>query len=154
MYDSQKTAERIKAQAKSKGILIKAMLHDCDLSKNTLSTMLSRGSWPQTNNLARIADYLDCSVDYLLGRVDEPDLSLPINSDTPAIERITKKLPKLNDVQLESVEKRVDVYIEDNTGRSSEAFVPLQVAARSGIEITPRIPDHPIDLPADDELIP
>ena len=26
-------------------------------------------------NLARIADYLDCSVDYLLGRTDRPDVN-------------------------------------------------------------------------------
>ena len=36
--------------------------------------MQSRGSWLQANNLAKIADYLDCSVDYLLGRTDCPDL--------------------------------------------------------------------------------
>ena len=28
-----------------------------------------------TLNFARIADYLDCSVDYLLGRTDNPDIN-------------------------------------------------------------------------------
>lgn len=28
-----------------------------------------------SSNLARIADYLDCSVDYLLGRTDNPDVN-------------------------------------------------------------------------------
>lgn len=75
MYNAQETANKIKLQAKSKGILIKTMLDDCDLSKNALSSMLSRGSWIQANNLARIADYLDCSVDYLLGRTDKPEIN-------------------------------------------------------------------------------
>lgn len=72
MYNAQQTAERIKKQAKSKNILIKDMLNECELSKNALSSMISRGSWLQANNIARIADYLSCSVDYLLGRTDEP----------------------------------------------------------------------------------
>lgn len=73
MYNAQETAEKIKTQAKSKNVLIKDMLDDCKLNKNTLSSMLSRGSWLQANNLAKIADYLDCSVDYLLGRTDNPE---------------------------------------------------------------------------------
>ena len=28
-----------------------------------------------SSNLARIADYLDCSVDYLLGRTDNPEVN-------------------------------------------------------------------------------
>lgn len=71
MYISAKTAERIKTLAKLKNITVKDMLEQCDLNKNTLSSMLSRGSWLQANNLAKIADYLGCSVDYLLGRTDK-----------------------------------------------------------------------------------
>lgn len=73
MYLSVNTAERIKLIAKSKNIIVKDMLEKCELNKNVLSTMISRGSWVQANNLAKIADYLDCSVDYLLGRTDNPD---------------------------------------------------------------------------------
>ncbi len=75
MYNAQQVAERIKGQAKFKNILIKNMLDECELNKNALSSMLSRGSWLQANNLARIADYLDCSVDYLLGRTDNPEVN-------------------------------------------------------------------------------
>ncbi len=75
MYNAQQVAERIKEQAKFKNILIKNMLDECELNKNALSSMLSRGSWLQANNLARIADYLNCSVDYLLGRTDNPEVN-------------------------------------------------------------------------------
>lgn len=57
------------------------MLEDCELSKNTLSSMQSRGSWLQANSLAKIADYLDCSVDYLLGRADTPSNSVGDSSN-------------------------------------------------------------------------
>ena len=50
------------------------MLNACEINKNALWSMKSRGSWLHANNLAKIADYLDCSVDYLLGRTDDPDL--------------------------------------------------------------------------------
>ena len=50
---------------------MKDMLLDLGLNKNTLSTMYN-GSMLKGDSLARIADYLDCSVDYLLGRTDNP----------------------------------------------------------------------------------
>ena len=39
-------------------------------------------SMPKSDNLAKIADYLDCSVDYLLGRVDTPNGTYSINNNT------------------------------------------------------------------------
>lgn len=72
MYNVQITAERIKSYAKSKNVSISSMLSSCSLNKNTISTMTTRESWPQVNNIAKIADYLDCSIDYLLGRTDVP----------------------------------------------------------------------------------
>jgi len=75
MYESTLIAERIKLIAKQKKCSILDMLRECELSKNTLSSMQSGGSTPKSENLARIADYLDCSVDYLLGRTDNPEVS-------------------------------------------------------------------------------
>jgi len=69
MYNTNKTVERIKLVAKQKNLKISDMLNE-----NALWSMKSRGSWLHANNLAKIADYLDCSVDYLLGRTDDPDL--------------------------------------------------------------------------------
>lgn len=73
MYEAYQIAERIKVAAKSRNIVIKVMLEECGLSKNTLSSMISGGSTPKSENLAKIADYLNCSVDYLLGRTNEPN---------------------------------------------------------------------------------
>lgn len=75
MYKSENIAIRIKEQANNKNIILKTMLAECGLSKNTLSSMLSGGSTPKSENLAKIADYLDCSVDYLLGRTDNPTIN-------------------------------------------------------------------------------
>lgn len=75
MNNSQAIASAIKALAKEKKITVGKMLDDCSLSKNTLSTMQSGGYLPRTETLAKIADYLDCSVDYLLGRTDNPEIN-------------------------------------------------------------------------------
>lgn len=85
MYETSITVERIKLRAKENGISVKTMLEDCGLNKNTLSSMQSRGSWLQSNNLAKIADYLDCSVDYLLGRVDTPNGTYSISNHNTTV---------------------------------------------------------------------
>ena len=74
MYNSQEIAKRIKLMAKSKGISLKNMLSDCELGINSISQM-SKGNDMLSKNLAKIADYLDCSVDYLLGRTDKPEVN-------------------------------------------------------------------------------
>lgn len=75
MNNSQEIAISIKLLAKSKKIAIGKMLADCKLSINTLSSMQSGGYYPRLEAIARIADYLDCSVDYLLGRTDNPEVN-------------------------------------------------------------------------------
>nr|WP_300838932.1 helix-turn-helix transcriptional regulator [uncultured Acetatifactor sp.] len=75
MHNSQEVANTIKSYAKGKKITIGTMLVDCSLSKNTLSSMQSGGYLPRAETLIKIADYLDCSVDYLLGRTDNPEVN-------------------------------------------------------------------------------
>ena len=67
----QQISELIKAQAKKKNIPIKTMLSDLNMGINTISE-LSRGKQLSYISFSRIADYLDVSVDYLLGRSDDP----------------------------------------------------------------------------------
>lgn len=64
-------AKRIKQTAASKGTSINAMLKACHLGKNTIDKM-SNGCDVVLSNFIKIADYLDVSVDYLLGRTDSP----------------------------------------------------------------------------------
>ena len=70
MYVSNAVADRIREIAKSKKLSMKQVLADAGLGYNTMTTY--RTSMPKADNLAKIADCLDCSVDYLLGRTDDP----------------------------------------------------------------------------------
>jgi len=67
MYQSTEIGKNIKKLAKIRGIKLKDMFSELGLSKNT-TTNLNRGSMISAESLAEIADYLNCSVDYLLGR--------------------------------------------------------------------------------------
>lgn len=75
MHNSQEVANTIKSVAKTQNVTIGKMLSDCTLSINTLSTMQSGGYYPRLEAICKIADYLDCSVDYLLGRTDNPNIN-------------------------------------------------------------------------------
>ena len=72
MYNSQEIATRIKETAKKRGVVIKTMLSDLEINVNTIS-MLAKGREISYMNFAKIADYLNCSVDYLLCKTDEPN---------------------------------------------------------------------------------
>lgn len=71
MYITSDIANRIKLRSKTQKISIKNMLAACDMNINAISEF-SKGKQLSCISLAKIADYLDCSVDYLLGRTDDP----------------------------------------------------------------------------------
>lgn len=74
LYESLNIADMIKARAKEKKVALKDMLVDLELGSNTMSNM-RHDRMIAADSLARIADYLDCSVDYLLGRTDNPEIN-------------------------------------------------------------------------------
>lgn len=74
VYNSEDTAKRIKAMAKQQKISLKVMLPELGLGINLISQSV-KGQSISGVNLARIADYLDCSVDYLLGRTENPEVN-------------------------------------------------------------------------------
>lgn len=69
LYSSHDLAISIKNEAKKNGIAIKDMLSDLKIGSNTMSA-LYHGKSIAFDSLARIADYLGCSIDFLLGRTD------------------------------------------------------------------------------------
>lgn len=69
LYNSPNVANKIKETAKAKGKILKDLLQQCNLGSNTFSHML-HGKAIAYDSLANIADYLDCSVDFLLGRTN------------------------------------------------------------------------------------
>ena len=71
MYFANITKDRIKQACKNKHINASKMLVDCELGANAIQ-QINDTKGMASFSLAKIADYLDCSVDYLLGRTDNP----------------------------------------------------------------------------------
>lgn len=71
MYTAQLTISRVQSRIKENNTTQKKVLNECGLSENTLKKM-SDTNGMTSFSLAKIADYLDVSVDYLLGRTDNP----------------------------------------------------------------------------------
>lgn len=106
LYTSHNLAIMIKSQAKVRKVSIKDMLIACNLGSNTMSA-LYHGKSIAFDSLAKIADYLDVSVDYLLGRttdtspavipyngVSKSSIDLPLDITTDDMELINFILSK------------------------------------------------------------
>ena len=65
LSDSRSIAERIKNIARQRNISLMKMYEDCGVSKNALTSM-NNGSMPSVATIAKFAEYLDISIDYLL----------------------------------------------------------------------------------------
>lgn len=103
VYSSAAIAARVKNIAKSKNIVIKQMLSELGLAKGTMENF--KTSMPKSDNLAYIADYLDCSVDYLLGRTDNPNFEKVVISSEKKVSK--QSLQAVID-QLEELKNSID----------------------------------------------
>ena len=69
------SAMLIKKACKDKGITISALLNACNIRKSLIYDMEKRDKTPSAEVFEQIADHLNCSVDYLLGRTDNPEIN-------------------------------------------------------------------------------
>ena len=64
--------ERLYLLCENKGIKPNTVAKAIGVS-TAIATKWKNGTIPNGETLTKIADYLDCSVDYLLGRTDNPE---------------------------------------------------------------------------------
>ncbi len=89
MNNPQMTAERIEMLAKSKNVSVSAMLSELGMNKNALFTMKNSGYLPRIESLCKFANYFGVSVDYLIGRTDNPNITdTYINGDNNGIQAV------------------------------------------------------------------
>lgn len=65
----------IKELCKSRGTSVSKMLSECGIRKSLIYDLEKRDWTPSISVAEQIANYFDCSVDYLLGRTDNPTVS-------------------------------------------------------------------------------
>ena len=75
IMDNLHFVSSIKSLCKTRGITISTLLEKCSLRKSLIYDVEKRNAKPSVEVAEAIADYLDCSVDYLLGRTDNPEVN-------------------------------------------------------------------------------
>lgn len=85
MYSSSETSTRIKKLAKEKGLQMFDLQERCGLSKNTIAQSGKSQDGMKAKNLYAIAELLECSVDYLLGRTDIPTSTYSISNNNTTV---------------------------------------------------------------------
>lgn len=79
MDNLQISTERIKTLCDKNNISINKMLKKSDAGARTYHNMKS-GSSPSMDKIQKIAEYFNVSVDYLLGRTDNPEIQKETNN--------------------------------------------------------------------------
>lgn len=75
MYNPQITVIRIKELSDNNSLTLKQINETCGLNKNTINLSANSKTGLNAKALFDISDCLNCSVDYLLGRTDNPNIT-------------------------------------------------------------------------------
>lgn len=76
---------------------------DVGLKADVIRDILRKGTMPSAERLATIADGLEVSMDYLLGRTDNAssiEQNQPIEGDTAILAMLARIVPKLSDTDI------------------------------------------------------
>ena len=90
-------AQKIKDRCKEKNVSVTKLLLECNIRKSLIYDLEKRDYTPSVTIVEQIANYLDCSVDYLLGRTNDPRENVTIESnshDAPEIDKFTAEFMK------------------------------------------------------------
>jgi len=67
--------ERFEECLQKKNITAYRVAKETEISQGLMASYHRGNKTPTANNLIKIADYFDCSIDYLLGRTDNPEVN-------------------------------------------------------------------------------
>ena len=119
MYNSKDVAERIKQCADNKNISMRQVLLNAGLGFNTMSAY--KNSMPKADNLAKIADVLNCSVDYLLGRTERSPEFLNLEFDEIQKKNAATLLSVFKKIKDEKKQLRLIGYAESLAEEQTES---------------------------------
>ena len=106
-----KFAERLKQLREDRKLLAKDFAKDMNVEPATITNWEKGNRFPKDDVLVQIADYFNCSIDYLLGRTDFKDavvVESKLNDQTIEIEIDTDYSEKLTPADIENIIKQLD----------------------------------------------
>lgn len=107
--------ERFSSLCEKRGVKPNSIRDSISVSSSVI-TMWKNGSIPNGETLIKIADYFDCSIDYLLGRTDVPEVNERDEEVTvyKVAARGGKKEIKLNAAQRAELERIINEHKDDD----------------------------------------
>lgn len=99
--------ERFLAECEKVGKKPNPVARELGISSGTV-TGWKNGSIPNSRALELLSKYFNCSVDYLLGRVDNPHSEIPVALSSP------HGYENLTDEQKELIQSLIDQYAQKN----------------------------------------
>ena len=136
MYSTIEIAQKIKELAVSKGIVLQKMFADLNFTANTM-TNLYDGRMIKSDRLAKIADYLDCSVDYLLGRIPQQKYSIDLSTLNSNEQTMLNTFRHLSLLDQHAAIKHLQFLLSESSPTQSISTNTTSTAARNDISDTP-----------------
>lgn len=112
-------SERLTILMKDRKVTAKELSEKLEIGKNQFKYWADKGNTPSGETVSKLADYFDVSVDYLIGKTDDPspkqkkpafidgELWNQIEKNPKALE-LLKMLMMMDEEQLESLEKVIE----------------------------------------------
>lgn len=141
MKSSQNLAETIETLAKENGISVSSLLQELEMNKNALFTMKKSGYLPRVESLCKFADYFQCSLDYLVGRTDEPqpvgrEFTKTADKETIEIAEMIKNLSLIERSKvilfIDQISKQKEESLQQLDIQISQSPKPFEKIARNG----------------------
>ena len=108
MYNSQILAERIAKKIKEKTTISKA-LEELGIAKNSINNLKKSNDKDfSLKSLVKIAEYTNCSIDYLLGWTDTPQADIRVSSGG---QDIYSMFDKLSQSQKEFIAAQIEAVL-------------------------------------------
>ena len=126
MYLAQVTVDRIQSLIKSKGLVQKEVLKESGLSENALKQMTDKKGM-SSFSLGKIADILECSVDYLLGRVENPSIVSDafIGGDNNGIQAVKNGTVNVSTEHVDDITKEISSILSNLTVRERTELMTM-----------------------------
>ena len=72
MFNKELFAQRLRELRKERGLTSEGLAINVQLTKQAISQFENCANYPHINSLVSLADYFDISLDYLVGRSNDP----------------------------------------------------------------------------------
>lgn len=108
---NQYIVSRIKLLCKQKKITLSELIEKCNLAKSFIYDTEKRMVSPSCEKISKISDYLDCSVDYLLGRTNNPNSHKTTKDEIQTLSVAVRAARSADDKPIEVVERDESKFI-------------------------------------------